>query len=182
MLAKSISYSLQVSRLSIEAQLLFTWMIAHADDDGRLSGEAEHINFLVVPSKRWTKAQTESYLKSISDAGLIYLWSENGAKYIEFPNWTKHQQIRKDRYTPSHYPPYPKRVVNQSTTNVLPNGNHTTTQLSKVEKSENEVNQEKIYKGEKEFEEKPLSQPLRPLLSDKYKEVLAKRETQDSNE
>lgn len=179
MLAKSISASLQVSRLCIEAQLLFTWMIAHADDDGRLSGEAEHINFLVVPSKRWTKSQTESYLKAISDAGLIYLWSENGAKFIEFPNWTKHQHIRKDRYTPSSFPPYHKKMVDHPSTNVQPNDNQSATQLSEIENNKDEVNKEEINRGEREFEGKPPSGLSKPNFSEKYREILEKKNRND---
>ena len=41
MLHKSISHSIQVNRLSPEARLLFTWMIPHADDEGRIKGEAD---------------------------------------------------------------------------------------------------------------------------------------------
>lgn len=179
MLAKSISTSLQVNKLGIEAQLLFTWMIPHADDDGRLNGEAEYINFLVVPAKRWTKSQTESYLRTIHDAGLIHLWEENGTKYIEFPNWTKHQQIRKDRYSPSSIPPYHKELVNQSTTNAQPVLSQPTTQLSEIENNKNEVKSEKRNTGEREYEGKP---PSHYNLAEKWKEVLATKKGGEQHE
>lgn len=172
MLAKSISTSLQVNKLGIEAQLLFTWMIPHADDDGRLNGEAEYINFLIVPAKRWTKSQTEGYLKTIHDAGLIYLWSENGTKYIEFPTWTKHQQIRKDRYTPSNIPPFNKTQVNHLTTKVQPNDNQVDTQLSEIENNKKEDKEEERKTGEKEYEEKPPYDLRRPNSDERYREVL----------
>lgn len=172
MLAKSISTSLQVNKLGIEAQLLFTWMIPHADDDGRLNGEAEYINFLVVPAKRWTKSQTESYLKAIHDAGLIHLWSENGTKYIEFPAWTKHQQIRKDRYTPSNIPPFNKTQVNHLTTNVQPNGNQGDTQLSEIENNKNEDKKEERNTGEREYEGKPRYDLRIPDLNERHREII----------
>ena len=177
MLAKSISTSLQVNKLSIEAQLLFTWMIPHADDDGRLNGEAEYIKLLVVPAKTWSKTQTESYLKAIHEAGLIYRWNENGTTYVEFPTWTKHQQIRKDRYNPSSIPPYHKVL----TTNEQPDGNQTTTQLSEIENNLNEVRKEERKIGEREYEGKP-PYLQRPSLSEKYKEILANQKGGEKNE
>lgn len=179
MLAKSISTSLQVNKLGIEAQLLFTWMIPHADDDGRLNGEAEYIKLLVVPAKTWTKTQTESYLKAIHEAGLIYRWNENGTTYVEFPTWTKHQQIRKDRYTPSNIPPFNKTQVNHLTTNAQPTDNQVDAQLSEIENNKNEDKKEEKKTGEREYEGKPPYDLRRPNFNERYREVLRNKNKND---
>ena len=49
MIDKKISVSEQVANLPIEAQLLFTWMIPHADDVGLLPYSARTIKALVIP-------------------------------------------------------------------------------------------------------------------------------------
>lgn len=49
MIDKRISVSEQVANLPLKAQLLFTWMIPHADDVGLLPYSARTIKALVVP-------------------------------------------------------------------------------------------------------------------------------------
>jgi len=52
MLHNKISKSLQVDSLPVPAQLLFTWMISWADDEGRLKGEPKYIKATVIPYKK----------------------------------------------------------------------------------------------------------------------------------
>lgn len=54
MIHKKISASTQVNRLTLPARLLFSWMIPHADDEGRIKGEPEYIKAVVVPMTRWS--------------------------------------------------------------------------------------------------------------------------------
>ncbi len=106
MLSKSISCSLQVDNLPIEAQLLFTWMIPHTDDEGRMTGHLKEIKGKVVPMKDWNLQKIDEYLKIMHNEGLIILWEKDGLPIIEFPGWNRHQRIRKDRYTPSELPSF----------------------------------------------------------------------------
>lgn len=169
MLSKSISTSVQVNNLSLEAQLLFTWMIAHADDDGRLKGEPEYIKAIVFPMKEMTVKKVEELLKELKKQELIYYWEKFNKKYIEFPSWLSHQQIRKDRYTPSFLPPYPSNNDNQSETTGRQQDYQQSTQYSEIKDKENQMNKEEENAREKEYEGKPLS------LSEKYKEILSKK-------
>lgn len=110
MLHNKISDSLQVNRLSLHAKLLFTWMISHADDDGRLNGEAEYIRGKIIPMTEYTNAEVESFLQEITNQGLIHRWEVDGDWYIQFPKWLEYQQIRKNRYHPSTLPAYQGQV------------------------------------------------------------------------
>jgi len=65
MLHKTISTSSQVNKLSLPARLLFTWAIAHADDDGRLRGDPEYIKATVVPMVRWSFKKVERYFADV---------------------------------------------------------------------------------------------------------------------
>lgn len=108
MLSKSISTSVQVNKLScFQAKLLFTWMIPHADDDGRLKGEPEYVKAIVVPMINWLPNDVQKYLKEMHELGLIHMWEEDGQKFIHFPKWKSHQVLQKDRYHKSTFPPCP---------------------------------------------------------------------------
>lgn len=156
MLHKKISVSVQVNRLTLPARLLFTWMIPHADDEGRMKGDPEFIRATVVPMVKWSFKKIREYLEEIKNKGLIYYWQENGEWFVEFIKWKEHQQIRKDRFSPSDLPSYPKKNDNQVTTTYQPADNQETTQANVIKsnsiesnKSEsNEIgNADKSYKG-----------------------------------
>src|SRR3989344_7748282 len=106
MLHSKISHSIQVNSLPVKAALLFTWMISHADDDGRMLGEAKFIKAKVVPMQRWSETVIEGLLVKIMSIGLIERWEQNGKCYIEFPTWGDYQKIRPDRYKKSQFPSY----------------------------------------------------------------------------
>lgn len=49
MLSPTISVSERVNALGLKGALLYSWMISHADDQGRLTGKAEIIKATIVP-------------------------------------------------------------------------------------------------------------------------------------
>jgi len=145
MLHKTISLSGEVNKLSLPARLLFTWMIPHADDDGRLKGDPEHIKAMVTPMTKWSFKKISDYLTEMHKAGLIIRWLNNkDESFIEFPNWKKYQSIKSDRYKPSDLPSFEEKKGNKEAPNVSRNDSITSPQsniseLNKVEinKSEN---------------------------------------------
>jgi len=109
MLNKSISISTQVDSVPERGQLLFTWMIPHGDDEGRLIGSPKYIKGIVVPLKMgkfWTHTAIENYLLSIKDAGLIHYFYQSGERYINFIGWLNHQTIQSDRAQLSKLPAF----------------------------------------------------------------------------
>lgn len=148
MLHKKISISIQVNRLKLPARLLFTWLIAHADDEGRLKGEAEYVKATVVPMTDWTFDNVKDYLKEIQEQKLIYYWEENNEWFIEFVKWTDFQKLRKDRLEKSKLPPY-KSVVSHLETKSQPTVNQETTQnnINKVNISKSKVNKSEFQKA-----------------------------------
>lgn len=92
MISKSISVSERVNSLSAFAALLFTWMIPHADDFGRMHGSAAKVKALVIPMRNETIEDVESALNEIASKGLIVLYTVDGARYVQFPGWEKHQK------------------------------------------------------------------------------------------
>lgn len=140
MLGKAISTSIQVNKLCLPARLLFTWMIPHTDDEGRLKGEPAYIKATVVPMTNWSPKKIETYLNEMKDAGLIYYWEQKNEWFIEFVKWAQHQQIRKDRFTPSTLPSFIARDDNHSITTSQPSDNQGAAQANIGEYNAKEVN------------------------------------------
>jgi hypothetical protein len=169
MLHNKISRSLQVNRLSLEAQLLFTWLISHADDEGRLYGEPEYIKGTVVPLKEdWTSKDVARYLDEIKEQGLIYSWQDIDRTAIQLVKWGEHQQIRTDRFKPSLVPSYPGND-NHKTTKRQPSVNQTTTQVNITEDSK------------KEIEKSETNSEFKPNNNDEYSALFAWKSLEPEN-
>ena len=84
MLWGNISTSERVNQLSLKAALLFTWMIAHADDQGRMSGNPATVKGIVCPMRDdITKADIVDLLREIEDKELILIYPA----YEQYLNW-----------------------------------------------------------------------------------------------
>ena len=142
MIHSKISRSLEVGELPIEAQLLFTWMITHADDDGRMIGDLRYVKITVVPQMDWSTELIGNYLNKIKELGLIYYWQENNHWYVEFPKWGEHQYIAKDRYHPSLLPKY--KNSQQLSTNRIQDVDKSDAQSNVSESNLNEVNKSEV--------------------------------------
>ena len=107
MISKSISISEKVNTLpDIFDMLLFTWIIPHTDDFGRLTGSPAKVKALVVPMLDKTIKDVERAIQSLHDAGLL-IWYEVGSdKYIQIVNFDNHQQGLHKR-TKSKFPEPP---------------------------------------------------------------------------
>lgn len=138
MLHKTISNSEQVNNLSIKAQLLFTWLIPHADDEGRMKGNAKYIKATVVPYHEWSVDEIQKLLEEIATQGLINHWKKEEQQYIEFPTWERYQYIAKDRFHKSDLPSYSNTVDTSYTTRIR-DGNNMDTELNVSERNKEEV-------------------------------------------
>jgi hypothetical protein len=102
MLAPTISTSDRVNELSLKAALLFTWMIAHCDDQGRMSGDAKRIKALVVPLREdISEVEIPDLLTEIADAYLIDIYHGKaddahpvgGGQNIQLLGWWDYQRL-----------------------------------------------------------------------------------------
>jgi DnaD/phage-associated family protein len=103
MISKSISVSERVNQLSTFAALLYTWMISHADDFGRMPGSPAKIKALVIPMQANSISEVEQALQEMDSRKLIVWYEVDDTKYIQFPGWEKHQAGLHKR-TNSSYP------------------------------------------------------------------------------
>lgn len=96
----SISKKVNLKLNSNFSRLLYTWMIPHTDDYGRMTGCPHQIKALVVPmlSEGWE--EVEGALESMQAAGLIIWYEVNDDQYIQIANFETHQSGLHKRTTP----------------------------------------------------------------------------------
>jgi hypothetical protein len=131
MINRSICTSRKVNALKTDqARLLFTWLILHADDEGRMDGHPDTIKMTVVPGLNWTSQDIENYLQDLNQTSLIEYYSNSPSStggncgsrnfYIQINKWHEFQSFHGIRLAPSKVPPPP--VVQgdkQDNTNLL---------------------------------------------------------------
>lgn len=113
MISKSISISEKVNiRLpDIFDMVLYTWLIPHSDDFGRLYGSPAKIKALVVPMLDKSIKEVELSLQHIHDSELINWYEIDGDKYIQINNFEDYQTGLHKR-TPSKFPSPNEMKVN----------------------------------------------------------------------
>jgi hypothetical protein len=110
MLNKSISHDKAVADLVNElggyAGMVFTWMIAHLDREGRIHGDPEVIKGLVFPRIAGvTPELIRSTAARATQLGLIVWYERDGERYIAYPKFDDNQSgLRKEREAESEYP------------------------------------------------------------------------------
>lgn len=88
----SAATSLSLARCSIGAQLLFTRLIAAADDQGRLQGDPMLVKSLCLPLvDRATIKTVDVWLGELAAQHMILRYEANGQPLIQLVNWWPHQ-------------------------------------------------------------------------------------------
>ncbi|MFD0673947.1 hypothetical protein [Cohnella sp. GCM10027633] len=107
MISKSISISEKVNSLpDYFDMLLFTWMIPHSDDFGRLMGESTKVKALVIPLLSRTVREVSDSLQRLHDSGLIVWYTVDSGKFIQIVKFEDHQTGLHKR-TKSRFPEVP---------------------------------------------------------------------------
>ena len=97
MVSKSISTSVKLSKVSDFAALLFTWMIPHTDDYGRMDGSSLAVRGIVVPMRDKKDEDIKKALGELSKEDLIKVYVVNDRVYLQIDNFDKHQTLKSDR-------------------------------------------------------------------------------------
>ena len=86
-----------MSSVSDRAALLFTWILPHTDDYGRVEGGADDILFAVVPRRGWSLDEVCDAIEDLWRAKLIRTYRVDEKRYIEIDRFDDFQILRKDR-------------------------------------------------------------------------------------
>lgn len=110
MVSISICMDKRIANLSDDtSRLSFTWLITHADCEGRTYGDPAMVRSMLFPRRSDRSSPTvdriASYLQEWHNAGLIVWYEANGDRFVWFPGFEKNQVgLRKDREAPSIIP------------------------------------------------------------------------------
>jgi hypothetical protein len=98
MVSKALSTSQKYARLTDVAgkraefcQAMYPLLVAHADDFGRLSGDAFTVKHAVVPTSPRKEADVEIALSALHEVGLIVWYEVDGRKCIQIVDFERHQ-------------------------------------------------------------------------------------------
>ncbi|MBE3087719.1 MAG: hypothetical protein IMZ71_01175 [Chloroflexi bacterium] len=117
MLLKSVSISQKLAGLPSDSdRLLWTWLLAHLDREGRFYAEPSVVKGHAVPRlKNHTEETITESLERLAAVGLIVLYEVNGDRYLQYTQFDEHQAgLHKDREAPSPCPPPPVKVRRKS--------------------------------------------------------------------
>ncbi len=114
-LNKRVSYSEQLGRVSLAADLLFMKCIAHLDVAGRITGNPVLLKALVVPLRAEITAETIPGLISELESAcghegdpLVRSYEVNAQAVVEFPGFARQQKgLKADREAASKLPALP---------------------------------------------------------------------------
>jgi hypothetical protein len=124
MLHGSISNSEKLAALSCDgARLLFTWMIPHCDNLGRIRADPIYLKAVVVPRTDATLRQIEAWAEEIAGAGLATLYKCQGQHFMEIAGWSNFQRIIGNMKRESDLPAPTERSMNSVCTPSIPRSN-----------------------------------------------------------
>lgn len=118
MVNKKISVSYRVNKLPGDAPLLYVFLIAHLDCEGRYFGDSSIIKGQILPLRKGNAKKIDEWLdlmeQSFDDEThlpLLFRYEVGGNKYLEMPGFSDEQVgLRKDKEMPE-YPPPPLEIL-----------------------------------------------------------------------
>ncbi len=93
-----------IGRLSRDARLLFIQIWTLVDDDGRARAASRMLASLLYPYDDDAPKLIDGWLAELEREGMVRLYEVDGSRYLDIPNWRKHQKI--DRPSDSRLPEY----------------------------------------------------------------------------
>ena len=100
----TISASESVSDLGVKGALVYTWLLAHCDDQGRYSGSARKVKAEIVPLiDEITTEDVEKTLAEMERAHLIIRYSDGMNQLTQIADWWEFQSGLRVRHE-SRYP------------------------------------------------------------------------------
>lgn len=113
MLSKSLGASRKFARCGSAAgefpQLLFTLLVPHADDFGRMTSDAFTVKLAVFPSSARSEDEFEAALVALEHAQLIVRYPHDGGQVLQIVKFDEHQRGLHKR-TKSDFPSPPAEI------------------------------------------------------------------------
>lgn len=100
----------QVTRLSLEARLLWVGIITTADDMGRRRASAHSLKLDVFPCDACSLEEVNAWRDEVASVGLIRLYKDaEGGLVLDIPKWFAYQSLK--YISQSKFPPHPDGAI-----------------------------------------------------------------------
>ena len=84
-----------MGRVSRDARLLFVQLWCICDDHGRTRAASRMLASLLFPYDDDAPSLIDGWLAELQREGCVRLYEHEGSRFLEMPNWLKHQKIDK---------------------------------------------------------------------------------------
>lgn len=84
-----------MGRVSRDARLLFVQLWCICDDHGRTRAASRMLASLLFPYDDDAPSLIDGWLSELQREGCVRLYEHEGSRFLEIPNWLKHQKIDK---------------------------------------------------------------------------------------
>ena len=84
-----------MGRVSRDARLLFVQLWCICDDHGRTRAASRMLASLLFPYDDDAPSLIDGWLAELQREGCVRLYEHEGSRFLEIPNWLKHQKIDK---------------------------------------------------------------------------------------
>lgn len=148
MLAKSISTSKKLNRVSDQAALLFSWTLPHLDDYGNMDGSVGQLKAIVVPSRKWPDSKLEKAMNELVGVNAWILYEFEGESYVHCEKFDDFQTFKGDRERLSLYPKYKQELRKPVDSRWKSVDSY---KLSEVKVSESKLSQDNLISPPKEI-------------------------------
>lgn len=107
-------HSESMGRVSRDARLLFILLWGIVDDSGRARASSRMLASLLFPYDNDAPALLPGWLAELENEEAVRLYIVDGDRYLDIPNWSKHQKI--DKASPPKFPAFDEgsRIVDES--------------------------------------------------------------------
>jgi hypothetical protein len=93
-----------IGNLSRDARLLFIHLWTIVDDAGRARASSRMLASLLYPYDDDVPTLIDGWLDELEAAGCVRRYEVEGSRFLDIPNWLKHQKI--DKPSASKMPPF----------------------------------------------------------------------------
>lgn len=144
MIAKSISTSKKLAKVSNFEALLFTWLIPHCDDYGHMDALPQIVKGVVIPLRIEGIEEVKNALEVLDKVKLIARYIVEDDEYLEIINWEEHQTFRADRPRIARFPMRPGQVADSGMSNDNQRENFDDEKSTQGKVSEGKVSEGKV--------------------------------------
>ena len=143
MIRRDISLSRKFAALSPKAAVLFSMMIPHLDNHGKMNGDPMYIKSVVCPHISYLTIRViKKCLQEIDQYTNVKVFQLDGLLYIHSMSWKEHQKLQWNKLGADHLPSHPSAQVpekSQSSPGVVPHEVEVEVEVQREEEVEVEL-------------------------------------------